>query len=77
MINSFFLNSVKETKIVKLIGNLSSNKGHGLYSIPVKVSKYHEDSFKLSLAYLIHLSFQQGVFPDALKTARVIPIFKG
>ena len=28
------------------------------------------------MTYLINLSFQQGIFPEALKTARVTPIFK-
>ena len=28
------------------------------------------------LTYLFHLSFELGIFPDCLKTAKIIPIFK-
>ena len=34
------------------------------------------NDLKQPLAFLINLSFQQGVFPEALTTARVIPIFE-
>ena len=35
------------------------------------------DSFIEPLSYISNLSFSQGVFPDELKLARVIPLYKG
>ena len=66
---------MKETETVKLVGNLSSNKSLGLHGIPVKVSKNRVHSFKQPFTQLNDLSFQQGVYPDALKAARVTPTF--
>ena len=74
--NSFFINAVKDNEIEKLIKNLNHNKSLGPCSIPVKILKNHANDLKQPLAFLINLSFQQGVFPEALKNARVTPIFK-
>ena len=59
---SIFLNPLKETEIVKLIGNLGSSRSLGLYGIYVKVLKNHVDSFKQPLTYFIKISFQQVFF---------------
>ena len=74
--NSFFINSVQETEIEKLINNLNQNKSLGPCCIPIKILKNHVNVLKQPLTYLINLSFQQGIFPETLKTARVTPIFK-
>ena len=68
VLNSFFSNPVKNTEIEKLIKILNHNKSLGPCSIPVFLKK--------PLTFLINLSFQQGTFPEALKTARVTPNFK-
>ena len=65
-----------DTETDKLIKNLNHNKSLGPCSIPVKILKNHANDLKQPLAFLINLSFRQGVFPEALKTARVAPIFK-
>ena len=75
-VNSFFFNPVQESEIEKLINNLNQNKSLGPCSIPVKILQKHVDVLKQPLTYLINLSFQQGIFPEELKTARVNPIFK-
>ena len=66
--DSVFINPVQESEIDKLINNL------GPCSIPVKILQNHVDILKQPL--IINLSLQQGIFPEALKTARVTPIFK-
>ena len=65
---------MQESEIEKLINNLNQNKSHGPCSIPFKIRQNHVDVLKQPLTYLINLSFQQGIFPEALKTARVTPI---
>ena len=74
VVNSFFINPVQETEIEKLINNLNKNKSLGRCNIPVKILQNHV--LKQPLTYLINLSFQRGIFPEALKTVRVTPIFK-
>ena len=69
--NDFFVN----VQILHL-EYLNKNKSLGPYSIPVKILQNLGDVLKQPLTYLINLSFQQGIFPEALKTAIVTPIFK-
>ena len=76
VVNSFFINPVQESVIKKLIYNPNQNKSLSPCSIPVKILQNHVDILKQPLTYLINLSFQQGIFSEALKTARVTPIFK-
>ena len=76
VVNSFFINPVHESEIEKLTNNLNKNKSLGPCSIPVKILQNHIDVLKQPLTYIINLSFQQGISPEALKTARVTPIFK-
>ena len=74
--NTFFINPVQESEIEKLISNLNQNKSLDPCSISVEILQNHVDILKQPFTYLINLSFQQGIFPEALKTARVTPIFK-
>ena len=76
VVNTFFINLVQGSEIEKLISNPNQNKSLGPCSIPVKVLKNHVDVLKQSLTYLTNLSFQEGIFPEGLKTARVTPPFK-
>ena len=69
--NDFFVN----VQILHL-EYLNKNKRLSPYSIPVKILQNLGDILKQPLTYLINLSFQQGIFPEALKTAIVTPIFK-
>ena len=75
IVNSFFLNLVQESEIEKLINNLNQNRSLRRCSIPVKILKNDVDVLKQPLAYLINLSFHQGIFPEARKTARVTLIY--
>ena len=72
-VNSFFINPVQESEIEKLINNLNKNKSP--CSIPAKILQNHVDVLKQPLT-CIYLSFQEAISPEALKTARVTPIFK-
>ena len=76
LLNSLFINPVKDTEIEKLIKNLHHNKSLGPCSIPVKILRNHSNDLKQPLAFLRNLSMQQGVFPKVLKNARVTHIFK-
>ena len=73
---SFSFSIVTEFKVLKYLNKLSPNKATGLDGIP---SRFIRDSAPIiagPLAHIINLSVIQGVVPDDLKTARVVPLFK-
>ena len=62
-------------KILEIIKELD-NKSVGPDSIPVKLLKLIPDLIVVPLCEIIHQSFTTGIFPDALKISKVIPIHK-
>ena len=64
------------SKKQNIIGSLQENKASGPNSLPIKMLKTSKKQLSVPLTYLINLAFETGVFPDILKTAKVIPIFK-
>ena len=74
--DSIFLNNVTENEVIKVINalNISSPGWNGVHSKVIK------ETFPLNIEQLVHilnLSILQGVFTSEVKTARVIPIYKG
>ena len=62
--------------MLEIINNLE-NKSPGPQSIPVNLLKLIADLIVTPLTKIISKSFTSGVFPDALKISKVIPIHKG
>ena len=75
-LNSFFINPVNEEELYKIINRLKLNKSTSHIDIPVKIFKSCFNQIKNPLLHIINQSFTQGIFPDALKIAKVIPIYK-
>lgn len=74
--DTFSFSIVSESKVLKYLNNLCPNKATGLDGIP---SRFIKDSAQIiagPLAHIINLSIIQGVVPDDLKSARVVPIYK-
>ena len=74
--NSFFLSPTNETEISSCISSLEINKGSGPFSIPVRILQLLKYDISEPLTQIINLSFSSGCFPNNLKIAKVIPIFK-
>ena len=72
---SIFLNPTSEIEIYNIIKYLKDKAGgvDGIHTIVLKKMCHH---IIRPLAYLINLSLAKGIFPDHLKIAEVIPIFK-
>ena len=51
VLNSFFINTVKNTEIEKLIKNRNHSKSLGQCSIPVKILKNHANDLKQPTAF--------------------------
>ena len=74
--NSLFLTPTDSTEILDFINTLDQSKSSGPHSIPPKVLHLIKNDISVLLAKLFNLSFSDGIFPDILKLAKVIPVFK-
>ena len=73
---SCYLNPANVVEISTILENLKDNKSTGVDGIPSEVLKASSTVISPPLVKLIDLSMQQGKFPDCLKIAKVIPLFK-
>ena len=73
---TFFITPTTDEEISDIISDLNIRRSTGPNSIPTKVMKQIKDVISAPLAKLINRSFHNGVFPNILKIAEVIPIFK-
>ena len=74
-VNSIFIPYVSENEITEVILSLkNSSAGHD--SILASIAKPLIQYYIEPLTCLINSSFENGLFPDELKIAKVIPIFK-
>ena len=71
------LEPVSEAEIAKIVNCLRGSSSSGPDHILTKVVKFILRVIVCALTRLVNLSFENGVFPSALKRARVIILFKG
>lgn len=76
MHNIFDIDFISAYEVKQLIDKLNVNKSSGHDGIGPKLLKYCGDFISPAIAHIINSSIKCGVFPDSLKEARVIPIFK-
>ena len=62
---------------VNTIISAMKNSASGYDELPTSILKQCVDSYITPLTCLINMSISQGIFPNQLKLARVIPLFKG
>ena len=74
--HSMFLSPVTESECNKLIMNLKISK-QPINFIPVKILKEFSSFIAPTLCDIMNKSFSSGIFPNALKRALVVPVFKG
>ena len=74
--NSFFWLDVTEIEIFNIIKSLDSNKANGYDNISVKILKKINSHVCKVISELINQSYYESKYPDSLKLAKVIPIFK-
>ena len=73
---SLFFSPASNTEIETIIKNFK-NKKTSIHSLPVKLLKYLAPKISHIIANIFNHSFQSGQYPDCLKIARVVPIYKG
>ena len=74
--NTFFISPCSKEDVIDIITSLDSSKAIGPNSIPIKILKLLKNDISQHLSDIFNLSFSSGVFPDILKTAKIIPIHK-
>ena len=72
----FLIANISKEEVMDIINQLE-NKTTGPQSIPVNLLKLIADIIIEPLCAIIRNSFSSGIFPDALKISKVIPIHKG
>ena len=72
---SLYLTPTTQQEIKRILDNLKCNAA-GIDDIPPKLLKLTSTTIAIPLSYLINLAFNQGVFPDNLKIAKVFPVYK-
>ena len=70
VINSMYVPVITECEIMTVVSSLT-NSSPGWDNLPARLLKPY-----IPLSYIINKSFETGVFPDDLKVAKVIPIYK-
>lgn len=74
--SSFFLTPVDENKIFSIIYSMNGRKSATYDEITIKVIKIYL-TYILKIYYILYNnSFSIKVFPDILKTSKIIPLFK-
>ena len=73
---SFFIMPANVTQVINTINDLNSNKALGPYSTPTDIFHLIKLNVAEPLTEIINLSFEEGIYIDNLKIAKVISIFK-
>ena len=73
---NFLITKVSHEELIDLIKTLDGKKSSGPSSIPVKLLLTISDLIVYPLCKIINKSFETGIFPDAIKIAKVISVFK-
>ena len=72
----YLIYPVDVNEVISIIKDLKSSPSAGPDGIPTSVIKAAASHIGHVLSYLINCIFSTGIFPDQLKQAKVIPIYK-
>ena len=74
--NVFQFHDIDESIVEKIIDNFPSKNSRGYDGISLRLLKFCKLTFIKPLMLIIRQVLNTGIFPEKLKIARVIPIFK-
>lgn len=75
-VNSFFVTPVTPNEVSDVIKNMKNSPSTGEDGLSARLVKSLAGSLSVPLSLLINRSFLLGEFPDCMKEARVVPIYK-
>ena len=76
VVNSFFLESIDVNEIKRYINNMDQSKSARSDTPRIKLIKLSVNIIAPYVTKIFNLCILKGVFPESLKFAEVIPIFK-
>ena len=76
-VNSMVMHSTTQRELEQIITKLPNKTSHGHDMISNKLLKSLSTSISLPLTYIFNQSISQGIFPDQMKIAEVVPLYKG
>ena len=74
--DTLFLKLVTKAEIINIVNNTKSKKSKDHDDIDMCLVKTLIPYLVIPLEHIFNISLQAGVFPDGMKIARVIPLFK-
>ena len=74
--HSFYLEPCTAAEVYNIISNLKNKRSCGYDEVPDFILRFVGGFLAEPLAYVMNRSFEEGIFPDKLKMAIVVPIFK-
>uniref|UniRef100_A0A3B3I1E4 Reverse transcriptase domain-containing protein n=1 Tax=Oryzias latipes TaxID=8090 RepID=A0A3B3I1E4_ORYLA len=74
--HSIFLSDVNENELISIVNNFKSKNSKDCEDIDMKVVKKVIYSLSKPLTYICNFSLRTGRFPNQMKIAKVIPIYK-
>ena len=75
-INSMFLEGVVEQEIIDIVNNCNNKTSCDYFGISMALLKKIITCIAKPFTYICNRSFSEGIFPEQMKTAKVIPLFK-
>lgn len=76
IVNSVFFSPVTEAEVASVINSLKNSNSTDIYGYSVNTFKENIKLLVKPITYIINLILETGVFPDMLKVAKIIPLFK-
>lgn len=74
--NMFSLQAVTHNEVREIFRGLKNSPSRDIFGLSVNFIKNNISLYVLPLCKLINTAFKEGIFPDSLKKASVVPVFK-
>ena len=74
--HTMFMNPTYPGEIAKIIGSCKSKKSTGDDGISMMLLKQTYQGYSMHIYIIVNMSIETGQVPDAMKLAKVIPIYK-
>lgn len=75
-LNSLILHPTANVEVHRILSQMKNKTSTDIDTIPCKIVKLSSKYISVPLAYLVNKSFEEGVFPNKLKHAKIVPIYK-
>ena len=73
---SFFLKPVTENEVLKVVNSSPNETSMDHSGINFALAKEFISFLAIPISHIANISFEMGIFPDRMKIAKVIPIYK-